>query len=208
MTRQYRMASRQDALESTRQRILQAAYDLWLARPYDEVTVDAVAVAAGVSRQTVVRRFGSKDELAMAVVDWQRPTEEASRAVEPGDIDNAVTRLVDRYETMGDANVRMLELEGRVPAIDYVLTEARASHRGWIATTFGPHIPRRGGAQREQAILALYAATDVTLWKLLRRDLGQSRSETEAIIRRLVRGVVGVPSQIVPALVEREDRTS
>lgn len=162
---------------------------MWLERPYDEVTVEAVARAAGVSRQTVVRQFGTKDQLAVAVVDWQRPIEEAARAVEPGDVITAVARLVERYETMGDANVRMLELEGRIPAIDYLLNEARASHRGWIETAFVPDVTPRNG-DREQMVVALYASTDVTVWKLLRRDLGQSQVATAAIILRLVRGVL------------------
>jgi AcrR family transcriptional regulator len=190
MTRPYRMAARLEAVDSTRERILAAAYELWLERPYDEVTVEAVAKAAGVSRQTVVRQFGTKDELAIAVVDWQRPHEEASRAAEPGDVATAVERLVERYEAMGDANVRVLELEGRVPAIDYLLAQARASHREWIVTTLLGGAPRRVGRHREETILALYAATDVTVWKLLRRDLAQSRATTRAIIHRLVSGVL------------------
>lgn len=39
-------------------------------------------------------------------------------------------------------------------------------------------------------MLSLYAATDVTVWKLLRRDLNQSRSATESVILRLVRAVL------------------
>jgi len=188
--RSYRMDLRQEAVDSTKESILQATYDMWLERPYDQITVEAVAASAGVSRQTVVRHFGSKDELAMAVVDWQRPHEEASRAAVPGDVRGAVQRLIDRYETMGDGNVRILELEGRVPAVSYLLEQARESHRNWVTTTLLPSDAPRRGRQRDQIILALYAATDVTLWKLLRRDLGQSRTAVEAIIRRLVEGVI------------------
>ena len=141
------MAAREDAVAETRERILQAAYDEWLERTYDQMTVESIAAAAGVSRQTVIRQFGSKDDLAVAVVDWQRPYEEASRAARPGDVRTAVRRLVDRYETMGDANVRILDLEGRVPAIDYVLQQARESHRNWIITTLLPVDAERSDAR-------------------------------------------------------------
>ena len=188
--RAYRMTARQDAVEQTRERILQAAYDAWLALPYDQVTLDAVARDAGTSRQTVLRHFGSKDELALAVVDWQLPREESARRVEPGDTGAAVRQLVDRYESMGDANVRLLELEGRIDPIDRLLAVARDSHRRWIETTFGPLLPA-GRARREQLVLTLYAATDVTVWKLLRRDLACSRAKAEAIIRNLVEGATG-----------------
>jgi AcrR family transcriptional regulator len=190
------MTARRDTVERTRERILQAAYEAWLELPYDQVTLDAVAGAAGTSRQTVLRHFGSKDELACAVVDWQLPREEAARRAQPGDIRSAVRHLVDRYEAMGDANVRMLELEGRVAPIDHLLAVARDSHRGWIETTFAPVLPARG-ASRDERVMTLYAATDVTVWKLLRRDFGYSRAKTETIIRNLVEGAVGalVPSQ-------------
>ena len=102
----------------------------------------------------------------------------------------AIDRLVDRYETMGDANVRLLELEGRVDAIDYILTGARESHRAWIEHTLAPHVGRKGSKEREHVVLALYAVTDVTLWKLLRRDFGQPVSDVQAIIQRLVDGVL------------------
>jgi AcrR family transcriptional regulator len=186
--RPYRMTARADAVEQTRERILQAAYDAWLALPYDQVTLDGVARAAGTSRQTVLRHFGSKDDLAVAVVQWQLPREESARRVEPGDVAAAVVQIVGRYEAMGDANVRLLELEGRVAPIDHLLAVARRSHRGWIEMTFAPLLPRRG-KRREELVMALYAATDVTVWKLLRRDLQQSRADTEAIIRSLVEGV-------------------
>ena len=188
--RTYRMEARQEAVDSTSERILQAAYDMWLKWPYDQITVEAVAVSAGVSRQTVVRHFGTKDELAMAVVDWQVPHEEASRVALPGDVPRAIERLIDRYETMGDGNVRILELEGRVPAVSYLLEQARESHRNWVTTILLPSDAPRRGRERDQIILALYAATDVTLWKLLRRDLGQTRPTVEAIIRRMVEGVI------------------
>jgi AcrR family transcriptional regulator len=184
------MTQRRDSVERTRQRILQVTYDMWLERPYDQVTLDAVADAAGVSRQTVIRHFGSKDDLAYAVVAWQRPIEEDARAVDPGDTARAVRRLVERYETMGDANVRLLELEGRVAPIDRLLREARESHRGWIERTFAPWVDAGRGARREQILLALYAATDVTVWKLLRRDLGASRTRVETVINQLVEGVL------------------
>lgn len=188
--RPYRMGTRREAVERTREQILRATYGLWLQLPYDEVTMEAVADAAGVSRQTVHRQFGSKDELIVAVAAWRGPQEDAAREVEPGDVGAAVRRLIDRNEEMGDANVRALELEGRVDAIDHMLARGRAAHRAWIEHTFDPYLPTRRGASRDRAVDALYAATDVTVWKLLRRDLGRSRSATDAVIRRMVEGVL------------------
>jgi len=190
MKRTYRMQSRATGVEATRRRILEATYQLFLEQPYDEVSLGRVAERAGLTKQTVIRQFGSKDQLAYAVVDWQRPREEAARLVEPGDVSGAVTTLVERYERMGDANVRVLQLENRVPAIRYLLEQGRESHSAWVARVFAPFLPRRRGRAHRRRAMAFYAATEVMLWKLLRRDFGLSRKETEAVLLALVSGLV------------------
>lgn len=188
--RPYRMQARQEAVDRAREAILSATYDLWLERAYDEVTLQAVAERAGVTRQTVHRHFGSKEQLVLAVVDWAGPREEAARAVPAGDVGAAIRRVIERNEEMGDANIRALELEGRVEAIATMLAQGRASHRAWIGRVFGPQLQGLRGRARDRAVMALYAATDVTVWKLLRRDFGLSVPETERIVSQLVEGVL------------------
>ena len=63
------MQTRAARVKNTRTRILEAAYQLFLERHYDEVSLERVAERAGLSKQTVIRQFGSKDRLAYAVVD-------------------------------------------------------------------------------------------------------------------------------------------
>jgi AcrR family transcriptional regulator len=188
--RPYQMESRADAVEKTREGIMRAAYELWLKEDYDDVSLERVADRAGVSKQTVIRQFGSKDRLAYATVDWQRPREEAARAVEPGDVPGAIEIVVDRYERMGDANVRVLELEHRVPAIRYLLEQGRESHRAWVERVFAPFLPKQRGAARRRRVMAFYAATEVMTWKLVRRDFRMSRKETRAVLLALVSGLV------------------
>jgi len=180
------MDQRAAAVEKTRGQILQAAYELFLAEQYEDVTLERVAERAGVSKQTVIRQFGSKDQLAYAVVDWQRPHEEAARTAEPGEMAAAVAVLVGRYERMGDANVRVLALEDRVPAIGYLLEQGRDSHRQWIERVFAPYLPKFRGAAYERRVMAFYAATEVMTWKLLRRDFKLGRKQTQAVLLELV----------------------
>lgn len=185
------MEARARSVEATRERILEAAHGLWLELPYDDVTLDQVAQRAAVSKQTVLRLFTSKDRLAFAVVDWQRPREEAARDVSPGDVPAAVAQLLDRYEQMGDANVRILDLERRVPAVRYLLLQSRESHRKWVERVFAPFLSGSRGAARHRRVMAFYAATEVTSWKLLRRDFRLSRKDTEAVVLDLVHGLIG-----------------
>ena len=187
------MQARAESVEHTRLRILQAAYDLWLERDYDAVTLEDVAARAKVTKQTLIRQFGSKDRLIIATVDWQRTHEEAARTVEPGDLNTAVTVLLGRYERMGDANVRVLAIEHRVPALHYLLEQGRESHRSWIEKVFRPYLPAKKGAAYRQKVLAFYVATEVMNWKLLRRDLGKSLAETHAVFLALVTAVAQIP---------------
>jgi len=141
-----------------------------------------------------IRHFGSKDQLVCATVDWQRPREEASREVEPGDLPGAVAVVVERYEQIGDANVRLLALEDRVPAVRYLLEQAREGHRQWVERVFARCLPTRRNAAYRQRVMAFYAATEVMVWKLLRRDFGLSRKQTEAVLLELVSGLVRRPT--------------
>lgn len=187
--RSYRMTARAEAMERTRERIFEATYELWLEHPYDEVTMDAVAERADVSRQTVHRHFGTKHELMTAVAAWRVPLEDKARVVPVGDVAAAVHRVVERYEETGDATVRALEVEDRIAVVGHVVDLGRRGHRSWIETVFAPYIP--GDAdQRLKVVDALYVATDVTVWKLLRRDFGYSAERTEQVMRRLVDGVL------------------
>ena len=183
------MSARAQSVEDTRERILQAMVDLWLERPYDDFTLNDVADRADVSRQTVFRQFGSKEDLLTAAARWAAPRMDEARSVEQGDVDEAVHRAVAGYEVMGDANVRALEIEGRVAAIDEMLARGRIAHRRWLEDVFEPHLPEDERA-RERMILALYAATDVMTWKLLRRDFSRSAEDTELVMRTLVGSLV------------------
>jgi len=188
------MAARQAAVDRNRDRLLEAAYELFVAEPYDLVTLDAVAGVAGVTRQTLLRQFGSKDGLFTALVDWLAPREDAARQADPGDLRSGIANLLDRYEATGDANIRFLELEGRTDAIDYLLAQGRQGHRAWIEHLFAAELARLRDSERDRVLFALYAATDVSVWKLLRRDFDLPRSKVEAIVRKLVEGVLGTLS--------------
>src|SRR3954471_4591531 len=53
----------------TRERILQAAYELFYAKGFARVGVDAVAGKAGLTKRTLYYHFKSKDDLLAAVLE-------------------------------------------------------------------------------------------------------------------------------------------
>jgi hypothetical protein len=119
-----------------------------------------------------------------------RQVEKARPVTPPGDIEAALAALLRQYEQEGDLNARVVAEEHEIPILHKLLEFARASHRQWLTHVFGPKLAHLPPNQQEQRIIALYAATEVQLWKVLRRDLHQSAKQTAALFDQLVRGVL------------------
>ena len=179
-SRPYSMEARRAAAEATRERILEAATDAFMTRWFDEVTINAIASAAGVSGQTVLNHFGDKQSLFREVADRIEVDVLARRAAQPGDVEGAIAGLVDDYEVSGDGVIRALAMEERIDAIKPMLQRGRASHRHWVEEIF----------RRPDIVAELIVATDVYTWKLLRRDQGLSREATQASMTRIVRALL------------------
>ena len=189
--RSYTMSSRADAVASTKERIATAALELLMERRYDDVTLTDIATAAGVSHQTVLNHFESKEGVAFAAADLVvASTNDARSGVTPGDTVGAIRRLVSDYEQIGDANARWAMDVEHLGSLAPLIEQARHSHRAWLEAAFGPFLPADARARR-RVVDALHAATDVYTWKLLRRDLGVTRAETERTMVRLVDGALG-----------------
>src|SRR4051812_18036243 len=92
--RTYRMTARAEAAQATAERILDAAVEVFWEHPTDQIPLDAVARRAGVTKQTVLRRFGSKDELVAAAWEHSFQLVRAEREeVAPDDVAGAVRAL-------------------------------------------------------------------------------------------------------------------
>lgn len=188
-TRRYTMTARAESVEQTRSRILEAATTLSETRPVSEITLENVAVAAGVSVQTLLRRFGNRAGLVEAVRQHALAVVAEERRTPVGDVDAAVRSVLAHYERRGDAVVLMLAEEHVDAATRQVVESGRRFHRTWVTEAFGPFLP---AAEDERAELVdlLAVATDVYTWKQLRRDRGLSPAATEQRVRALVRALL------------------
>lgn len=190
--RPYRMRARAEAAAETGRRILGAVIELHTERFFDQVSLDDIADRAGVTVQTVIRRFGSKERLIEAATEAVNRQVVRQRDQAPvGDIEGAVKNLVDHYEEWGDGVLRLLAQEERVPAFRAVTDAGRALHYEWVERTFAPLLAKRTGEQRQLLLAELTAICDVYFWKVLRRDLGLSREQTELAIREAIAALKG-----------------
>jgi AcrR family transcriptional regulator len=187
MARPYRMQARAQSVEETRGRIIAAATRLFGERPFDLVSFAEVARESGIGIATVVRQFETKERLFAAAVTAARNDLELGTANTPaGDPAAAVHTAVANYERYGDAIVGLIAQEQRVPQIGAVIQHGRNEHRAWVSRVFATVLGRRRGRQRLVRFAQLMAATDVVMWKLLRRDLRLSRRETQHAMLEMV----------------------
>jgi AcrR family transcriptional regulator len=189
-TRPYRQAARAESAAATGRRIVAAFLKRLGQQWYDEITLDQVAGDAGVSVQTVVRRFGGKAGLLAEAIRAMVRSAGERRATPPGDPERLARNLVDDYERTGDTIIRLLALEPRHAALREHLAPARLRHRDWIARAFAANLEPLGGKARQAALDALVVATDVYTWKLLRRDMGRSVAATQATIVGMIRSTL------------------
>jgi AcrR family transcriptional regulator len=186
--RSYRMSARADTTAETGERILDAVSDMFWEQPSDRISLDEVSRRSGVSVRTVIRRFGGKEGLFAAAAARELGRTRSERDLAPvGDTAAAVTVLVDHYESMGDRVLKLLAEEERLSTLTEVVERGRELHRAWCARVFAPALKGRHGVDRDRRMAQLVALCDVYTWKLLRRDAGLSRRQTELALVELLK---------------------
>src|SRR5689334_24112269 len=100
-----RMASTETQIPGARERILDAAYELFSRQGIQAVGVDAVISRSGVARQTLYRHFASKQDLVLAFLErreqeWTRrwlEEEVRTRATDPASRLLAIFDVFDEW---------------------------------------------------------------------------------------------------------------
>ncbi|HSU53943.1 MAG TPA: TetR/AcrR family transcriptional regulator [Candidatus Dormibacteraeota bacterium] len=190
VSRPYHQGARAESAEATGTRILQAFLNRLLKEWFDEITLDQVAEDAGVTVQTVIRRFGGKEGMLTQAVAIFADQINAQRTSPPGDVELAVEKLIADYEKTGEAVLRLLALEARHSALKSVLELGRSEHRRWVSRAFDPILAKLTGTQQQRALDELVVVTDVYTWKLLRRDMGRSIRSTAGTMKDLISSII------------------
>ncbi|WP_326609441.1 TetR/AcrR family transcriptional regulator [Streptomyces scopuliridis] len=151
-----RTNTRDIARAAVRAELAQVAFDLFRREGFDKVTVNDLAAAAGVSRSTFLRYFGTKEDAVLGAVDAQGEQLADALRARPVDEDDwtALRRALDtvvehhRHDAAGALAMSRLIMEtpalcarsqekqnGWRPALAQALTE-RADHAR--PTALGP----------------------------------------------------------------------
>jgi AcrR family transcriptional regulator len=182
------MRARAASAEATRRRVLDAAVSLLKSRFRSEIRLDDVAAGAQVTVQTIINVFGGRSALLdQALEELLRDLRAQRLRPDPGNIEGAIAALIEHYEQFGDLVIRNLAENADRELIEI----GRVGHRQWVQRQFAPQMAKLDAKGRRSLIDQLVCAGDVYAWKLLRRDMGRSRTETESTILATVHAIVG-----------------
>lgn len=192
MKSRYVMTARAAAAQATADRIIEAALKRFSSAAYDEVRLEDIAADAGVTVQTVLRRFNSKEGLARACQQAyeERAVEAARDRAVPGSVDEIAASVVQQYEDTGDLLLHLLRQEAAVPVFAELLTLGRKAHLHWCSEMFAQFLEGRSRLERERLLAQVVAVCDVYTWFLLRRQQGLSRRQTVLAITELLNGLL------------------
>ena len=142
------MTARAAKAQATREHIRASAMELYLRRSIEEFTLEAVAARAGTTVQTVLRAFGSKDELIYAALEDLAAGGVFLKPTPAGDVGAAVSAFFDIYETIGDLVMQRLDEERRRPALKPSLDQGRENHRDGVEDRVRPAARAAAAARR------------------------------------------------------------
>lgn len=190
-SRSYSMTQRAKRAAETAEKIISSTFQLWKDNPLNEITLEKVAESSGVTIRTILRKFGSREGLIQACLEHDASEIIEERALAPaGELDGIMEALLSSYEKMGEAGIRTIYMENELKEARDIGEKGRKVHREWCARVFAPFLPDPVHQDYEIKLTAFITATEIYLWKLLRKDLGYDQDKTFRVFKMLVEGLV------------------
>ncbi len=179
------MTARAKDAELTAGRIVDAMLARLTVTPYEHIRIEDVAADAGVTGQTIIRRFGSKPALMNATVERELTRIVAAReAAAHASPVETIHNLVVHYERYGALILKTYSEAPLVPGLPEIAARGRAFHVDWCSRAFAlPPLPDRDVLIRTAQIVAL---CDATTWRILRFDGGLDPAETEVALEEMI----------------------
>jgi AcrR family transcriptional regulator len=180
------MTARAKDAERTAERIVDAMLMRLSSTPYEHIRIEDVAADAGVTGQTVIRRFGNKPGLMIATVERELARIVAAReaAAHAAPVDT-IRNLVMHYERYGALILKTYSEAPLVPGLPEITARGREFHVDWCRRSFplDHSLPEAERIRRSAQIIAI---CDATTWRILRFDGGLDAVQTEIALRELL----------------------
>lgn len=190
--RPYKQVARAKAQERTRDALLEVAMDEFVEDRWQKTSLETLSAKAGVTKQTLLRHFGSKDGLLMqALMRGASQVFDQRWGVAAGDIEAAVENLLDHYEEWGERSLRIGAWQSGPAMLARLSQMARQIHYDWVEYVFGPWLEDLDATARARRRATLIALCDVHTWHLLTHDLGLARGEVHATLTGTIEAVIG-----------------
>lgn len=193
--RRYHSPRRQEQARRTRERIIAAACDRFLASGYTAATMRGIANGAGVAVQTVELVFGTKRELLKAVIDvaiagddqpvpvlqrdWARAESTAEVTEFLAIAGHAVRTVADRVAGLLAVVDEAASTDHEIAALARQLDAQRATTAARIVTGIIERAPLRTGLRHEDAVDTIWLLMDPVVFRRLTRDRGWSPGHFE-----------------------------
>lgn len=202
---------------TVKERLAQAAFELFAERGFDETTVDEIAARAGTGRTTFFRAFGSKEEVVFpdhetVLASVQARLDAASPGAEPVAVAEAARLVLQHYLAEGELARTRYRLTSRVPALRAREIASQRQYqrvflafaRRWYAEGYG------AGADLRAELLAdaVVTAHNHVLRQWLRGRTDSPEADFDAAMAEVLRLFASGPASDSPAgvLVLRTDR--
>lgn len=196
-SRPYKKVAREEAQERTRDALLDAADEEFYGEEWQKSSLESIAARAGVTKQTLLRHFGSKDGLLLkALMRGATQVREQRWSTPTDDVAGAVENLLDHYDSWGERSVRISAWQTNRPqALALLSRAARQIHYEWVDHAFAPWLERVDGETRANRRAALIAVCDVQTWWTLTRNLKLPRAQVHAILTDLIERLLAEDSR-------------
>jgi AcrR family transcriptional regulator len=192
--RPYNKVAREEAQQRTRDALLDAAVEEFYEDRWQKTSLEGLAEKAGVTKQTLLRHFGSKDGLLLKAImrtgsqmfdqRWSTPRD---------DVKGAVANLLDHYEDWGERSMRIGAWQGGPAFLSILSQAAREVHYDWVEYAFAKWLEPLPEKERARVRATLIMLCDVHAWWLLSNDLGLPRPEVRTILVKAIEGILPAP---------------
>jgi AcrR family transcriptional regulator len=197
-----------------RHRLVDAAFDLFEERGFEQTTVDDLAERAGVGRSTFFRHFRAKEDVALADHDQMlanvkgllRPTDERGRPRPTRDLNELAERVaaaarsvVEHYVLEGERARRRYRLSATVPAIrSRESAGMRSYQRAFLVAVHEGRGDLQPSLESELAANSAITATHYVLRRWLREESETPYDDFDRAIGRALTPWLPTPDSASP----------